>query len=70
MATTEYSVTGMTCSSCELHVREEVETIADVTHVEVDRRTGKLTVSTEGAPVANADVLAAVDEAGYTAIPA
>lgn len=70
MATTEFTVTGMTCNNCEAHVREEVEAIATVTHVEVDRRTGKLAVTTDGAPAPRDAVLKAVDEAGYTAIPA
>ena len=31
MSTAEYTVTGMTCSSCESHVREEVAQISGVT---------------------------------------
>ena len=66
MSTTEYTVTGMTCGSCERHVREEVEQIAGVTGVEVDRASGRLVVATEGA-ADDAAVIAAVDEAGYEA---
>ena len=67
MVTTEYTVTGMTCANCENHVREEVEQIAGVTAIDVSRETGKLLVSTAGEAVDDAAVLAAVDEAGYTA---
>ena len=67
MSTSEYTVTGMTCGSCERHVREEVAQIAGVTGIEVSAQTGKLSV-TAGTPVDDAAVLAAVDEAGYVAV--
>ena len=66
MSTSEYTVTGMTCGSCERHVREEVAQIAGVTGIEVSAATGKLSVTAD-APIDDAAVLAAVDEAGYTA---
>lgn len=67
MATTEFTVTGMSCSSCERHVREEVGHIAGVTDIEVSSATGRLRVSTAGKPADNAAVIAAVAEAGYSA---
>jgi len=67
MSTSEYTVTGMTCGSCERHVREEVAQIAGVTGIEVSAATGKLAVTAE-TPVDDAAVLAAVDEAGYAAV--
>ncbi|WP_396656184.1 heavy-metal-associated domain-containing protein [Microbacterium aurum] len=69
MATTEFQVTGMTCGHCEMSVREEVSKISGVEGVEVSAKTGSLTVSS-AAPVDTAAVLAAVDEAGYQAVPA
>jgi copper chaperone len=69
MSTTEYQVTGMTCGHCEMSVREEVSQIAGVEGIEVSAKTGKLVV-TATVPLADADVLAAVDEAGYSAIRA
>ena len=66
MSTSEYTVTGMTCGSCERHVREEVAQIVGVTGIEVSAATGKLSVTAD-APIDDAAVLAAVDEAGYTA---
>lgn len=66
MATAEYRVTGMTCGHCEASVREEVEELAGATVTEVSSETGKLVV-TAPKEVDDAAVLAAVDEAGYTA---
>ncbi|MBB5743350.1 copper chaperone CopZ [Microbacterium ginsengiterrae] len=67
MNTTEYTVTGMTCGHCEMSVREEVAQIAGVDAIEVSAQSGTLVV-TASAPVSDADVLAAVDEAGYSAV--
>lgn len=64
--TTTYNVTGMTCGHCENAVREEVSEIAGVENVDVSAETGKLTI-TSASPLADADVVAAVDEAGYEA---
>jgi len=66
MTTTEYAVTGMTCSNCEKHVRSEVEQIAGVTGIEVSAPSGRLVVTSE-APLDDTLVFAAVDEAGYSA---
>jgi len=62
----QYQVTGMTCGHCEHAVRSEVSQIAGVTGVDVSAQTGILVVEAS-APVADADVFAAVDEAGYEA---
>lgn len=66
MATSEYQVTGMTCGHCESAVRGEVGALAGVEQVEVSAATGRLMVRGVAA-VDDASVLAAVDEAGYTA---
>jgi copper chaperone len=65
--TTEYQVTGMTCGHCELSVREEVGQIAGVEEIQVSAQTGTLVV-TAAQPVDDAEVLSAVDEAGYSAV--
>jgi copper chaperone CopZ len=67
--TTEFQVTGMTCGHCEMSVREEVGEIPGVTGIEVSHETGRLRVGSE-APVDDAVVLAAVEEAGYSAVRA
>ncbi|MFI6428444.1 heavy-metal-associated domain-containing protein [Promicromonospora sp. NPDC050880] len=69
MATNEYQVTGMTCGHCEMSIREEVEQIAGVEDIQVSAETGKLVVSGSG-DVDDAKVLAAVEEAGYSAVRA
>ncbi|UWF77643.1 MULTISPECIES: heavy-metal-associated domain-containing protein [Microbacterium] len=66
MTTTEFQVTGMTCSHCEMSVREEVAKVPGVESIDVSAQTGRLVVSSS-APVDPAAVIAAVDEAGYQA---
>lgn len=66
MPTTEYQVKGMTCSHCEHAVSTEVGQIAGVEKVEVSAATGRLVV-VSSAPVDTAEVVAAVEEAGYEA---
>ncbi|MET8798435.1 heavy-metal-associated domain-containing protein [Nocardia fusca] len=65
MATTStYTVTGMTCGHCVQSVQTEIGKIDGVTGVDVDLASGRVVV--EGsAPIAEADIAAAVDEAGY-----
>ncbi|MEQ0562327.1 heavy-metal-associated domain-containing protein [Amycolatopsis sp. NEAU-NG30] len=64
MTTSTYTVTGMTCSHCVASVSEEVGAIDGVTEVAVDLPTGAVTV-TSSRPVDDAQVKAAVEEAGY-----
>lgn len=66
MSTLEYHVTGMTCGHCELSIREEVSEIAGVDDIQVSAQTGKLVVSGSD-DIDDAQVLAAVEEAGYAA---
>ena len=69
MSTTEYKVTGMTCGHCEMSVREEVGQIAGVEDIQVSAQSGTLVVTGADA-ISDADVLAAVGEAGYSAVRA
>ncbi|WP_068051933.1 heavy-metal-associated domain-containing protein [Nocardia xishanensis] len=64
MATTTYTVKGMTCGHCVSSVKMEIGKIDGVTSVDVDLATGAVRVDS-AAPLADADVAAAVDEAGY-----
>ena len=64
MGTQTYTVTGMTCQHCVNAVTEEVAAITGVTDVQVDLESGGLIVTATD-PVADTDVAAAVDEAGY-----
>ncbi len=67
MATRTFTVTGMTCGHCEQAVRTEVSVLPGVTEVAVDHATGRLEVSGGDDDAA---VLAAVAEAGYSAVRA
>jgi len=64
MSTATYTVTGMTCGHCVSSVTEEVEQVAGVTGVNVDLKTGAVTVTSDG-PVDDALIKGAVEEAGY-----
>lgn len=68
MVTSEYTVTGMTCGHCVAAVRQEIGKIDGVERVDIDVSTGRLSVIS-GTPVDAAVVVAAVDEAGYHAVP-
>jgi copper chaperone len=63
--TSTYTVDGMTCGHCVAAVTEELSKLDGVSHVDVDLRSGRVTVESDG-PLADDDVAAAVDEAGYT----
>jgi copper chaperone CopZ len=61
-----YTVTGMTCGHCVSSVTEEVRAVPGVATVEVDLASGLLRVSAESPD--DAAILAAVAEAGYSAV--
>jgi len=62
--TSTYTVTGMTCSHCVQSVSGELSALPGVEEVQVDLASGAVTVTSE-TPLADDDVRAAVDEAGY-----
>ncbi|PCE16390.1 heavy metal transporter [Microbacterium sp. SZ1] len=66
MTTTTYTVTGMTCGHCEGSVRSEVSKLPGVSAIDVSAASGRLVIASES-PLDDAAVLAAVDEAGYSA---
>ena len=68
MTTSTYTVAGMTCGHCVTSVTEELTEIDGVDTVEVDLASGLVTV-TSAAPLDEAQVRAAVDEAGYQLAP-
>ena len=67
MVMAEYQVTGMSCDHCESAVADEVGQVPAVRDIEVSASSGRLVVTSE-APIDDAAVIAAVDEAGYTAV--
>jgi copper chaperone CopZ len=64
MATTTYTVSGMTCGHCVNAVTSEISQLDGVTDVRVELASGAVTV-TSAEPLDAAAVAAAVDEAGY-----
>jgi copper chaperone len=69
MTTSEFQVTGMTCGHCEMSIREEVGEISGVTDIQVSAQTGRLVVTASDS-LDDEQVLAAVEEAGYSAVKA
>jgi copper ion binding protein len=61
------TVSGMTCGHCASSIREEVGQIADVTAVDVELSSGKVTINSDGAIELDA-VEKAVEEAGYQVV--
>ena len=59
-----YTVNGMTCSHCVMSVTEEIAALDGVTDVAVDLPTGAVAVTSDR-PLDEAQVRAAVEEAGY-----
>ncbi len=64
-----YLVSGMTCAHCVASVREEVSELDGVEVLSVDLATGQLVVRGEAADSQDA-IRAAVEAAGYSAVPA
>ena len=63
-----YRVDGMSCEHCVVAVTGEVGDVAGVQAVDVDLATKLVRVS--GAAIDDTAVVAAIDEAGYDAVPA
>jgi copper chaperone len=60
-----YSVSGMSCDHCKVAVTEEVAKVAGVSEVDVELGF----VRVRGTGVEDAAIVAAIDEAGYDAVP-
>jgi len=63
--TSTYTVSGMSCGHCVAAVTEELSKLDGVSHVDVELASGRVTIESDH-PLDSADVVAAVDEAGYT----
>jgi copper chaperone CopZ len=65
--TTDYLVTGMTCSHCVASVTEELSGVDGVDAVAIDLAVGgaSTVTVTSSRPIDETDVRAAVTEAGY-----
>jgi copper ion binding protein len=67
MSTLTFKVPGMTCGHCKAAVETEVGKVAGVTGVAVDLDSKDVTVEGDGFDLDA--VWAAVDEAGFEAVP-
>ena len=65
MSEITYTVPGMHCGHCEKAVSEELEQVAGVESVGVDLETKRVTIRGEG--LEDAQLRAAIEEAGYEA---
>jgi copper chaperone CopZ len=67
---TTIKVDGMTCEHCVKAVTAELTALPAVTDVAVDLHAGKTSTVTitSDAPLADDDVRAAIDEAGYVVV--
>lgn len=67
MTTATYTVSGMTCEHCVRAVSDELGSLSGVTSVDVDLVPEGLSTVTviSDQPLPDAQVVAAVDEAGY-----
>ncbi|MFD0557192.1 copper chaperone CopZ [Stackebrandtia endophytica] len=65
MTVQTYQVTGMTCGHCVGAVTQELSALEGVTSVDVDLKTGEVTVDS-GEPLDIDKVREATEEAGYT----
>jgi copper chaperone len=63
MSTITYSVPGMTCDHCVKAVTQEVSAVSGVADVAVDLATKTVVVT--GAELDDADLRAAIEEAGF-----
>ncbi|MEU9132549.1 cation transporter [Kitasatospora sp. NPDC048540] len=66
-STITYTVTGMSCGHCEKSVSAEVSVLPGVTEVAADAKAGTVTVSA-AAPLAEEQLRAAIDEAGFALV--
>lgn len=65
MNTVTISVQGMTCENCVRHVTQELQELPGVTGVEVALGSGSATIQSDR-PLERAELVHALDEAGYT----
>jgi copper chaperone len=65
------NVDGMTCDHCVNAVTEEISKIPGVTAVNIDLHAGEISpvTITAGNEITDANIAAAVEEAGYSIVP-
>ncbi len=69
MPTIKFDVSGMSCDACVSHVKQALQPLPDVSHVDVSLALGQVTVSGE-LPADGEALISALAVAGYPARPA
>ena len=64
-----FDVTGMTCAACSARVEKAVRAVDGVSDVAVNLLKNSMEVDSDGAPETLSAVVAAVEKAGYGALP-
>ncbi len=64
-----YHISGMTCSACSSHVEKAVNKLAGVEKASVNLLTETMEVSYDTEKLSGEDIVAAVEKAGYGAVP-
>lgn len=63
-----FTVTGMHCASCGMLIDETLEELGGVDRADTDSRRGRTVVRADLAVISVEDMVAAIGEAGYTAV--
>lgn len=64
--TKNFKVSGMSCGHCENAVKEELSELVGIEKIDVSAQSGELKVTLSQA-VSDEQIIAAVEEAGYSA---
>lgn len=64
----EYTVKGMTCAACEVHIESEVNKLDGIVEVKANYEKGSTIVSYDKTKTSNAEIEAAVNNTGYKII--
>ena len=64
------AITGMTCGACLRRVDRGLRAVPGVEDVRIDLASGRAVIAHPGGDVVPADLVAAVERAGYGATPA
>lgn len=65
----KFDVTGMTCSACSTHVEKSVAALEGASSVNVNLLQNSMTVEYDPAKLTEVQIVAAVEKAGYGALP-
>ena len=63
-----FDIQGMTCASCQAHVRKAVQNLDGTTNVNVNLLANDMTVDIDENRIKKEDIIKAVENAGYKAI--